>query len=146
MTLRTVEDYRRCAEAGMTMAEAAEHLGRSRNCVRVMAHRHDLKFAGDKGEIRRRWEECAAAGMTATEAAAHRGRSVKSAYAMAQVHGIRFAPHHKPEPKPKPAARPNVLDILSPAEAEDYRFLTKRYRYTRDEALVAIKRADLVEA
>lgn len=38
------EQYRECAESGMTVAEASGHLDVSFNAVREMAERHGIKF------------------------------------------------------------------------------------------------------
>ena len=40
----SVDDYKKCAEKGMTIAETSAHLDVSFNAVRDMAARHEIKF------------------------------------------------------------------------------------------------------
>jgi len=40
----SVDDYKKCAEKGMTIAETSAHLNVSFNAVRDMAGRHEIKF------------------------------------------------------------------------------------------------------
>lgn len=44
----TADDWRRCAAAGMTMAEAARHLGRGSSTGRKMAALHGISFPPGK--------------------------------------------------------------------------------------------------
>lgn len=139
----TVEDYRRCAEAGMTYAEAATHLGRDINAVRTMASLHSLSFKLCERRTDHLWRACAEAGMTAGQAAKCLGHGVAAAYRQTKINGVRFAREQR---RPKPVARRNVIAELSGQQLEDYQFLTRRHQYRRDEALHAIGRADLIEA
>ena len=103
------------------------------------------------------WYLCAQAGMTLTEAAAHLGKSRSAGCEYAKRHGFSYAkakwnsPSHvahstarlrqmQNDPKRNP------LVLLSPKERAEYDELTKRHRYRRAEALVAVGRADLVQS
>ena len=48
---RIREDYRACAEAGMTAQEAADHLGVSRQAVQAHGKRHGFKFRRVAGSV-----------------------------------------------------------------------------------------------
>lgn len=80
--------------------------------------------------------------MTAPEAARHLKRSVSTARKMGGLHGITFA---KGKRGPKPGTRFGVRRLLSSIEAEDYDVCREK-RLRPSEALVAIGRADLIEA
>ena len=77
------------------------------------------------------WAKLHAAGMTAVDAARIRGRSATAAYAWAQAADVRWA------------RATRYVDLLTNAEAEDYRVLLRNH-YTAREALAAIGRSDLI--
>lgn len=148
-----LDDWRRCAAAGMTMAEAAAHRGVSVKAAYMVRWKHGIEFrkeVGRRGPSRREhpmtreWRECAEAGMTAMQAAEKLGRSQFTGRGLARRHGFRFAPA-RPGPKPKPAPKRDVLAELTAVQREDYRTFRKHH-FTRAEALVKVGRADLVEA
>ena len=125
-------DWRRCAEAGMTAAQAAEALGRTIRAAWYMSSKRGIQFKGGRVATRARWAACAAAGMTKAEAAKHLGVSRTAATNAAKRYGLRFRGRY---------------DMgLTPKQEAEYRYLTRRCQYRKIEALVAIGRADLVEA
>lgn len=133
-----VRACRECAAAGMTTRQAAEKLGKTPKYVSNTARRHGFTFPREKRQPRaprEAWEACAAAGMTMAGAARRLGLSRNCAIRARRVHGIKFR-----------SGGPIQLSALTEKQAEEYRFLTKRYGYCRAEALRAIGRADLVEA
>ena len=106
----TPDDYRRCADAGMTMCEAAASLGVSRPAVWYMAHKYDVEFASGSTETRipparAQWARLAEAGMTMDEAAAARGVTRKAAYMAWHVHGIKFRDSDRADKPESPAVR-----------------------------------------
>lgn len=151
-----LDDWRRCAAAGMTMAEAAAHRGVSVKAAYMARWKHKIEFRKDPPRRRgksavehpmtRAWRECAEVGMTAMQAAEKLGRSQFTGRGLARRHGFRFAPAKLgPRPKPKPKPKRDVLAELTAAQREDYRTFRK-HKFSRAEALSKVGRADLVEA
>lgn len=101
----THADYQSCAARGMTVPEAAAHLGVSRSTVYVMASRYGITFAPNVSAVDR-WRALADRWMTAAEAARELGLTVAAAYRMTEKYGIRFRQDEAGRPpvpsKPKP--------------------------------------------
>lgn len=115
------------------------------------------------------WRECADAGMTATEAAQHRGQTVATAREHARRDGFNFRSGYDAQrrqllalyadPVTGPALRKrtsdaarkwwadpanNPLVLLTPEQRAEYDRWKNNYGFTRDAALRAVGRSDLV--
>ena len=115
------------------------------------------------------WRECADAGMTATEAAQHRGQSQGAARYHAKRGGFKFRPGYDvqrqqlramfADPVTGPALRKNAAEasrkwwadpannplvLLTPEQRAEYDRWKNNYGFTRDAALRAVGRSDLV--
>lgn len=86
----TLDDYRRCAESGMSQAEAARALGVSRQMVNIMAHKHGLwKARADVTAAKvERVRLLMAEGLSITAIAAELGHNRLAVYDIARRHGI----------------------------------------------------------
>ena len=92
------------------------------------------------------WEECRAAGLSVTEAARVRGVSVQTASMAFKKFGGALVDKRSERMKAlhaDPARNPLVL--LTPSERADYDLLVSKGGMGRNEAFVAIGRADLVK-
>lgn len=84
------------------------------------------------------WRECAAAGMTQAEAARHRGMKAPAACLAAKRQGLTFR-------NGRSGRDGSFFARLTNVEMADYRMFTRSKRLSRQEALVALGRTDLVK-
>lgn len=112
-------NWRDCAEAGMSLSEAARHLGKRPSSGGRYAKRHGFSFAKKSADLTR-----------------ERLRRLHADPEFAERHRERIRRLHA-----DPARNPLVL--LSAAERADYN-VCKRSGMTRAEALRAIGREDLL--
>ena len=150
-----------CAQRGLTRAAAARELGLSSSRVGEICATWPSVAAAFRA---RGWDPvsedeiaavraAAADGLTRADTRRRTGMSEYRVNAAAQRAGIVLA-KAKPGPKPQRPARPAgvsrnalsrmVMGRMSESEVEDYRLLRKRYGYSIPEALVGIRRRDLL--
>ena len=124
--------YEECAAAGMSQAEAARARGAGRSAASLYSKMHNLQFKN---------------GRTDPDSRERRIAALKAAMTTPNVRAQLSARMKKMRQDPAFAARlgRRIPVGLTDAEVEDYRFLTKRKHLTRDEALRAVGRADLIE-
>jgi hypothetical protein len=138
--IRSKRDYIGCAERGLTMAETARELGVVHGSVQSFAKTHGLMFVrGKPGRESKDYAGCAARGMSRTEAAEALGVGYNAVCEAEYRLGIVFT---KKQRRPRKTA---LVLHLTPPDYEAYSELTKRFRYTRAEALTALKREDLIK-
>lgn len=128
-----IDEYRRCAAAGMSKAETARALGVAQSSVKSAAKRHGIVFVDKRVQhcseaLRQKWADPAYRAARSE----HARKTTKRAWARGDFDGRR---------SPRLAA----VSLLTAPEYEDYRtYMAAGYR--RAQALRAIGRADLVEA
>lgn len=127
-----IDEYRRCAAAGMSKSETAEHCGVTRRSVGKAAERHGIQFVlwRDKPEVRQAMADRIRARNADPEFAAKRNaattRRLKASHAAGKL-----IPKH--------------LRALTPEERAEYD-AARKLGCLKDEALRSIGRPDLVEA
>ena len=130
--------YEACAIAGMTFAETALALGVSISAVSSQAKRQGLTFAdGRKSDAHAERMRARRADPEFAKAHAERMRARNADPEFAKASAERMRARHA-----DPARNPLVL--LSPAERADYDILTRKGGKTRNDALAAVGRDDLV--
>lgn len=146
-----IEDYRKCAALGMTAEQTAELLGGTSSACRQAARRYRFQFHQPIKPRRPSWEtnahndvirEMAKAGETISAISRATGLHRPTIHTKLRRMASPFK-REKPLRK-KPYALKYELH-LTPKEIEDFRFL-RRKGYNIHDALIAIKRADLVGA
>lgn len=140
-----IPSWEECADAGMSAAEAAEARGTSVWAARDATKRHGVKFR----DARKDPEFAAANAERMSERMKRRYADPAFAAVNAeQLRGLhrdpkRIAAHAKAMRRKWADPAYNPLAALSPEERADYD-LMKRNKFTRNEALTAIGRKDLI--
>lgn len=117
---RRADAYRSCAAQGMTIAEAAAHMGVTAGAAESAARRYGIKFARQRGLVSQ-WQALASRGLTAAEAAREMGRSIHAARYMSWVNGVKFRSDNSartPKPDLPQPQRIKVPLKVSRVEAE----------------------------
>lgn len=108
-----IEQYRECAEAGMTIAETAAKFGKDYATVGGAARRHGFRFQPESVYGKRlgpdAYRACAEAGMTRQQTADHLGVCIESVYGAAKRHGLQFVSAQKRFAARHPEIRMNAL-------------------------------------
>lgn len=161
-----------CYAAGMTLRQAAAHLGVTYAAMRHWARRSGLRFCRDfVGNYRLPAEEdaarraCAADGLTVSQAARKLGMSVSALSMWAHRAGVRYgrseggvgrvgrprkdpaarAPRQARQPAPPaPLSGAWMAARLTEGERADFKLLRGKGGYSALQALASIRRPDLV--
>ena len=152
-----IPSWEECHAQGMTAPEAAAARGVLVQAARDWSSKNGTPFVSVHSKKDAAWRKCHDAGKTAPEAARALGKSVWGAHSWALRRNLKWPPGKrgrkvKSERKVPSAScssikskRVQIIDDLTPQEAEDCELLEKVMRYSWPERFRAVKRPDLAK-